>query len=374
VESPATVHAQLADEISPAPLAIELAEREADDGLIPVQIRTPELTREDRVPVPSLPPEPEGRPLDDVTEEVLTAVASLRGGVELPSRLFTILTTLLGVRKGALLLYDPLRLVYAPWAVRGYDQTTLHRMRIPLGASEAWNALANGTPLTLSGAASLAPFQAYFSAREFAAVNRFILVPFVADEKLIAVLVITDIDSPFVRDEDLSACLARAAEAGAPRVHEARAAQIAASGPAGAGPEVVTLKDEPERFISSIGTSHATVLLLLLSLEEYSTHVLSAHEHLDPFRLHEDLQYFLGSFLADVGKALSIRQGRFILALPDFDAPRLDLFSHQLSMFLHGLFGANGTQVDRVPPRILKTSTWPADGPDIRILIGSLSS
>ena len=77
-------------------------------------------------------------------------IASLRGGVELRRAFSRCLTTLLGSAKGALLLYDPVRLVYAPWAVRGYDQTTLHRMRIPLGANNAWNAMANGLPLFLS--------------------------------------------------------------------------------------------------------------------------------------------------------------------------------------------------------------------------------
>jgi hypothetical protein len=309
-----------------------------------------------------------------VVQEVLTAIASLRGGIELPSRLFTSLTALLGVRKAALLLYDPVRLVFAPWAVRGYDQTTLHRMRIPLGASEAWNALANGHPLTLTGPASLAPFQQYFSSREFASVTKLVLAPFIAEDKLIAVLLLTEIDSPFESDVQLSACLVRVAEAGSPRVHEARAAQMAAAGPRGARPEVLTLKDEPSRFLSSLGTPGTTVFLLSLSLEEYAKSVLTSHEHLDPFRLHEDLLYFLGSFLADVGKALSVRQGRCVVALPGFDPAGIDIFTHQLSMFLHGLFGGGGNNVDRVVPRILKTSSWPADGADLRSLVESLSA
>jgi len=360
-------------ELSGSPLSIELAEKDAEPDLLPIRFEIPAQTPVQVTPV--LPPASAAatRPFEDVLEEVLAAIATLRGGVELPSRLFTALTTLLGIRKGALLLYDAVRLVYAPWAVRGYDQTTLHRMRIPLGANEAWNALANGPPISLTGAPSLAPFQQYFSAREFSAVSSLFLVPFIAEDKLIAVLLSTEIDSPFASDDELSACLARVAEAGAPRVHEARAAQIAASGPGGARPEVLTLKDEPGHFLSSLGTSSKTVLLLSLSLEEYAKSVLAAHEHLDPFRLHEDLVYFLGSFLADVGKALSVRRGRFILALPDFDPAGLSLFSHQLSMFLHGLFGSNGTRPDQVLPRILKTSSWPADGADLRSLVESLS-
>jgi hypothetical protein len=361
-------------ESSAAPLAIELAEKSAEIDILPIRFQTLARDAEPEPQVARPPSTPSGRRFEDVLEEVLAAIASLRGGVELPSRLFTVLTTLLGVRKGALLLYDPVRLVYAPWAVRGYDQTTLHRMRIPLGANGAWNALANGLPLSLAGAPSLALFQQYFSAHEFAFVSRLILVPFIAEDKLVAVLLLTEIESPLASDDELSACLARAAEAGAPRVHEARAAQIAASGPAGARPDVLTLKDEPGQFLSSLGTSSRTVILLSLSMEDYAKSVLAAHEHLDPFRLHEDLLYFLGSFLSDIGKILSVRQGRFTIALPEFDPSGLDLFSHQLSMFLHGLFGGNGTSADRVHPRILKTRSWPADGADLRSLVESLST
>src|SRR5208283_3965279 len=111
-----------------------------------------------------------------------------------------------------------------------------------------WNALGNGLPLSLVGAPSLATFQQYFSSREFASVNRLVLVPFISEDKLVAVLLLTEIDSPFSSDDELSACLARAAEAGAPRVYEARAAQIAASGSGGGRPQPVTIRDEPAQF------------------------------------------------------------------------------------------------------------------------------
>ncbi len=357
---------------STAPLAIELAEKNAEIDLQPIQfqVRSPEVKAAPPAAAPLPAPRAESR-FEEVLEEALSAIASLPGGVELPSRLFTVLTALLGVRKGALLLYDPVRLVYAPWAVRGYDQTTTRRMRIPLGANEAWNALGNGRPIFLTDAPALAPFQQYFSSREFAAMTRLVLVPFISRDKLIAVLELTEIDSPFSSDDELSSCLARAAEAGAPRIYQARQSQIAASG-SGARPPAVASRDEPAQFVSSLGSGGAAVLLLSLSLEDYARSVLQAHEHLDPFRLHEDLVYFLGSFLVDVGKLLPVRQGRFVVALPDFDPAGLDLLTHQLSMFLQGLFGGTGTREERVLPRIDKSRSWPADGADLRTLVESL--
>jgi len=308
-----------------------------------------------------------------VLEEMLTAVSTLRPGMELPSRLFTALTSLLGARRGAFLLYDPVRLVYAPWAIRGYDQTTQRRMRIPLGANEAWNALANGRPLVLA-APALTQFQQFFSTREFSGISKLILVPFIAEDKLIAVFLVTDLDSPLASDDDLVECLSRAAEAGAPRVQEARAARIAAAVSSGSRPETVSPQDETARFLEAVGASRASVLLLALSLEEFSRGVLLSHHDLEPFRLHEDLVFFLGSFLADVGRALPVRQGRFILALPDFDRTSLDVFLHQLSLFLHGLLGDGEGRAPSFAPRIVKVAAWPSDGPDLGALVESLSS
>jgi len=352
---------------APSQLSIELADGGSVE--VPMPVRVEAVPR-----APESPPAPQLGPSRDVLAEILAAISTLRAGVELPSRLFTALTSLLGARKAAFLLFDPVRLVFAPWALRGYDQTTLHRMRIPLGANEAWNALANGRPLILAGAQSLAQFQQFFSSREYAAVARLVLVPFIAEEKLVAVFLVTDMDSPLPTDDELVEALSRAAEAGAPRVQEARAARIAAAVSSGSRPEAVSPKDETARFLEAVGASRRSVLLVALSLEELSKKVLVSHADLDPFRLHEDLLFFLGSFLADIGRVLPVRQGRFVLALPEFDRAVLDVFSHQLSLFLHGLLGNGEARDSGVSPKILRVSSWPDDGADLRTLVESLSS
>lgn len=350
-------------------LSIELAD--AGSVLVPMPVRVEAAAA---APAPSPSPVPPARVSPDVLSEILAAISSLRAGMELPSRLFTALTSLLGARKAALLLYDPVRLVYAPWALRGFDQTTVHRMRIPLGANEAWNALANGRPLVILGAPSLSQFQPFFSSREYSSIEKLVLAPFIAEDKLVAVFLITSMDSPLATDDELVECLARAAEAGAPRVQEARAARVAAAVSSGSRPEAVSPQDETSRFLQHVGASRSAALLVALSLEDFSRGVLLSHRDLDPFRLHEDLVFFLGSFLADIGRALPVRQGRFVLALPEFDRAGLDVLSHQLALFLQGLLGDTEGRDPARSPKILKVASWPADGPDLQTLVESLSS
>lgn len=313
------------------------------------------------------------RPSEEVTGEILSATAALPQGVEIPSQLFSLLVSRLAITKGALLLFDPVRSVYAPWASVGYDQTTLHRMRIALGANTSFNALANGAPLAVSDDASRALYQPYFSSREFSSLSRIILAPFIAEQKLIGVLVITEASPPFEKESELLSSLARIAQAGSLQVQKAREEKLQRAGAQGLRPGA-SPEEEAARYLSAFASREARILFFSLSLEEYAKKVVSAYAHLDPFRLSEDLQYFLGAFVSDLGTAIPVRQGHFIVGLQGFEVADLDLFLHQLSLYLHGLFGGNGASEADARPVIHATRMWPADGTDVRELLDFFSA
>jgi hypothetical protein len=310
---------------------------------------------------------------DETTADILSAIEALSDGIELPAKLFTVLATRLGIDKGALLLYDPLRLVYAPWASMGYDQTTLHRMRIGLGANDSFNTLANGSPAVLSDAASLAPYQQYFSSREFSSFSRLVLVPFISGGKLIAVLILTEIQPRFSSELAFLSCLSRVAEAGSSRLQKAREEKLRRAGAQGLRPGA-SPQGQIENYLSSFGPDVTQILLLSLSVEEYAQSILAAHRHLDPFRLHEDFRYFLSAFVSELGAAITLRQGLFLVALQGLDRADIDLFLHQLSSFLHGLFGGNGTSEASTGPRVLSSRMWPDEAGDLREVVDFFSS
>jgi hypothetical protein len=324
-------------------------------------------------PVLTVPPSPgEVGRTDQLAADLETSIGNLPDGVELPTRLFAVVSTTLHVSKGALLLFDQLRLVFAPWASLGYDQTTLHRLRIPAGANESFDALANGNPIVLSGSTSLAPYQAYFSAREFSSLGRLCMVPFAAADKLVGIVLLTDLRPPLPEENALLECLKVVAAAGSPRVEAARERRLAAAGPM-AAQAPVSLEDQALRFISSRGGAESPALFLTLSLEEYALGVLAEHEHLDPFRLHEDIWHFLGVFVSDEGTASAVRQGIFVVGLRTVNPADLDLFIHQLTLYLDGLFGYGGSRKAGAP-RILKMRSWPAEANDVRSLLDHLAS
>lgn len=341
---------------APGPAA--LSTREAGTGSRPAASAAPRASQP--------PAHPTVTP-DQLAVEVEAAFRNLPADVELPSRMFSVLKGALGVRKGALLLYDPVRLVYAPWASCGHDQTTLHRLRIPLGANETFNALAAGKPILLEGGGPLSQFQPYFSTREFGLLVRLVLAPILADDRLAGALMLADAEAPTASDADLLACLSQISTAAAPLIQQARGRIMKGTEPrgtrAGMSPE-----ETLSAFVTSVGGPSVTAFASL-SLEDYARGVIASHPHLDPFRLQQDLAYLLGVFLSDTGMSLALRPGLYLVGLRSFPRDDLDLFAHQLTLFLKGLFGNGGPG----EVRVLKSTSWPVEGMKAAGLLSLLS-
>ena len=305
---------------------------------------------------------------------ILDDCAALSDGVELPSRLFTSLKRNLSIVKGALLLYDPARLEYAPWASCGFDQTTLHRLRISLGANETFNALANGKPLSVTDQEQRNAFQACFSSREFASVARILLCPFIFDDTLAGVLLVTDLKAELENEDQLLECLARVAETASPLVQKARGRLTKGSGAPAARPTAETPEEQISRLLVPPAAGGKRFLFATVSLSAYSERIISSHEDLEPFRLSEDMRYFMDSFLADQGMAVMLSPNLFLVCLREYPQSSIDLFVHQLGLFLGSLFETESTKEAAAGITVVKSRVWPDEGSDVRQLIAFFSS
>jgi len=308
----------------------------------------------------------------DVARQIVEASKALSDGVELPSRLFTNLRKRLSIAKGALLLYDPTRLEYAPWASHGFDQTTLHRMRIPLGANETFDSLANGEPLEVTAPEPRAAFQRFFSSREFSMLERLILCPYIFEDSLVGVLLVTEIHDPFTDTARLVACLKEIAGSVSSQFQKARGF-LTASHARRARP-TVTPEEQVAQLLGSPAAQGKKMLFLSLSLGPYMREVAAAYEDLDLFRLREDVRSLLDAFLADVGIAIMLPAGAFLVCLQGLPREDIPLFLHQLRHFLTSHFAAASSE-ERAPLiEVLKSRVWPDEGTDVKELVSFLSS
>ena len=312
---------------------------------------------------------PENRLARDLVEES----KALSDGVELPSRIFTTLRKRLSLSKSALLLYDPVRLEYAPWASHGFDQTTLHRMRIPLGANETFNALANGEPLEVSNPEQRAAFQRFFSSREFAVLNGIILCPYISEDTLVGVLLITEAHPPFASTAAFLSCLKDVAADVASLLQMSRGFLTKLSQARAARPPA-TPEEQVGRLLES-GRAHGKKMLFLsLSLGAYIRQIASGYQDLDLFRLREDVRSLLDAFLADLGVAIMLPAGALLVCLQSAGRDDISLFLHQLRYFLGSRLAGAPAQENSSSIDVLKSRIWPDEGTDIRELISFLSS
>lgn len=314
-----------------------------------------------------------GAPAEEVARLIIRDAKAASDGVELPSRLFTTLRKRLSITKGALLLYDPVRMEYAPWASHGFDQTTLHRMRIPLGANPTFNALANGDPLEVTDPDQKAAFQRFFSSREFSNLERMILSPYIHEDSLVGVLLATETRHPFPDTAQLLSCLKDIAADLAPLLQKARGFLMNWSQAKATRPPA-TPEEQVERILASPAVQGKKLLFLSLGLGPYIRGIAAVHEDLDLFRLREDFRSLLDAFLADLGAAIMLPAGALLICLQGVQRDDIPLFLHQLRYFLGSRF-AGAQPYDKSPSiEVLKSRVWPDEGTDPRELVFFLSS
>jgi len=339
----------LSEEPPPSPVGPEEAAPGAEAGSAGFAVPVLSLRVENLEPAAAAPPTPSQRaappapaPAADpaaFASALAGEVASLESTIDLPSRLFGLLRDRLGIAKGALLLHDGLRRVFAPWAAAGYDAATLRRLRIP-PEEAALAGLAGIGPLEVSEAKAVADLRRFFSSRESGGFDRLLLAPFAAGDRLVGVLLVSQIAPPVPAGAPLADCLARAAAAALPALQRLRDVILRGerAGPASA-PEA---REDLARFLAAHPRGTAPLTVFPLSLERCRTRVMAANPWLDPFRLEEDLRGVVAAFAADIGRAVHLGRLRFLVAVRDLAAADTDLFVHQLATLLATLFHATG--------------------------------
>ena len=263
------------------------------------------------------PPEEEqeaaaGEQIDEADRhgELLAALSAIDDGIEAPGRLFALAKEKLGLKRAALLLYDPVRLVFAPWAVCGFDETTNHRLRIPLGSSEPMNRLASGKVVLLSDQQALQPFQQYFSFRAFSTVEYLLLLPFIHESRFMGLLLAADMEAKTGSEE--MRFFETLADRAAGVLYSARERHL--QGAARALPE------HPESIQQSVRSALQPVLeqgisplMIRIDIAGLIESVKRQYPHIDPFRLSQDIRRVVLSLFQSLGSVFQVGGDRMLI-------------------------------------------------------------
>ena len=252
-------------------------------------------------------PAPESQGTLPAAEELSYRIAAIPVGFATPVLLFSLLRKQLGLERAVLLLYDARRHVFAPWASAGLDTTSRHRLRLPPGATEEFNRAAGGESVRVSGQ-SLESFREYFSSREFSMVAELLLVPFLLNQRLIALLLVASREQPLT--EETLAMLEEASSQAAAFLYDPAAAETRAP-ETGARP----LAERVEEQLAACRSRGQPLLLLRLHLEALERSAQARAPELEPFRLQEFLLSALDRLLKGIGWVEPLPAHRVLLVV-----------------------------------------------------------
>jgi hypothetical protein len=250
-------------------------------------------------------------------EELTYRVAAIPAGLAAPLQLFALLRDVLGLRQAALLAYDSRRHVYSPLASIGFDATTRHRLRLEPGANADFNRAAEGNAVEVHGD-GLAAFRQYFSSRQFAAFHQLALVPYLHNQRLVGLLLVTRLVRPLTT-ETLELLRSSMAPGGQLIAQDEREQPVEDARPPA---------ERLQAILAECRGRGQVLIMIRLSLDELLRLALERFPDLESFRLYEFL----------VGSCRRLLRGIGLVEIP---RPRV------LVLLVHGMKEAD-------PPLLLR--------------------
>ena len=247
-------------------------------------------------------------------ERLWAGLREIEDGIESPGRLFSLIKEQLQLDRAALLLYDPVRIAFAPWAVHGFDETTNHRLRIPLGANDTMNRLASGKVHLLSRPEELQPFQQFFSFREFSTLSNLLLVPFIHASKFMGLLL-----SAVSEQTDLD-IFETLADKAAGHLYAAREKHLEGAKRG--------IPQRPEALLEAVRTALQpsleqgfSPLLIRISTARLLESVQKLNPYIDSFRLNQDISRIVLSLFQSLGSVFQVNRERMLILVTNNEHP-----------------------------------------------------
>jgi hypothetical protein len=246
----------------------------------------------------------------DQLEELLTGLDELEDGIEAPGRFFSLVKEQLGLKRAALLLYDPVRMVFASWAANGFDETTNHRLRIPLSANETMNRLSAGRVILASDPDTLSRFQQFFSFREFSTLENLLLVPFIHENKFMGILLIAEMEGD-LNQSDLSGFETLAVRA-ARLFYQARERHLEAA-KRGIPEKPESIRESVRDAVQPCMAAGAPPIMIGVNTTDIIEKVKKRNPYVDAFRLSEDIARVILSLFQSLGPVFQIDRERILI-------------------------------------------------------------
>jgi hypothetical protein len=299
-------------------------------------------------------------------DTVLEQVKALRPGQDPAIPLFTILRSVFSVKKGAFLLpqtipRSPDEAVLLPYAVRGYDETTKTRLRLPVSR------FGQTRLITGDGLTAMRP---YFSMREYDMLRRVVCIPFRDGRTVLGCCLISDpalTQDQFAQLEQflrhthdsissyLASCIPnRLREGHRPRISH--------------HPALHEIVESVSRLAGSLSNRGNRLLLLKIRIDNLIDSVCRISPDAVPFRVREEIYGLLDRMVSGVGEMFIFDTGSVLLAITFRSVGRPEMFVHQIRGAVGRMYSAE------VPMPDYQTGLVSGSDSEISTLVTDLTS
>lgn len=276
-------------------------------------------------------------------------------------RFFSEYSRACGVEKGALLLYDSDRDLYAPWTIVGFDMTTKRKLRLPVTLVAD-----HFTPLTtFRGSGERARFlEEHFSVREFDSLEEVLIVPFHHREEIIGILLI---GKSRVSCDDQVDFLLGELDSISDFMFESR--ELFYTKPEGSMYYSDQALEETKSLIEKTRKEGNKLIIIRLEISPIVDHLDTMLEGADPYRLRKDVLSLISSMIGGSGKVIYSTETYCILLLESRSLTRGRLLLHQIYTSLNTHFSLGEYSL----PELSSTERlFPRDGDSAESLLEGL--
>lgn len=299
------------------------------------------------------------------TPSIDSMVESLKSagiGLDFPSVFFTRFTDLFSIKKGALLLPEEDG-KFVPWSVRGFDQTTSRRIRIPDDLMGSLKNSENFSYIELKDS-EIDLMKNYFSFREYSVTETLLISPIFADTQLIALLFISEGQLLVEESHNKKEFLKNLSDAVGPLLHSRR--ETIVSKFEGVQFSSSDLADKISRFISEDETS--PFIVLSLSLESFIAKLMNNDPSSIRFRIMQDILRLVKTMIAEKGEVYNKGNDQLIILIKGDRETEAELLVHQIGLSLGYFFKIDTSGLSLSHSMI----SYPRDGQTAKELVSQI--
>jgi len=277
----------------------------------------------------------EARPGDGYS--LLAEIESYTSDLEFPLRLFAAIQRFFTFEKAALFFYEEAEKTFMHWVACGFDETTMHRLRIPALFIERQFPDVHSCS-SAPTAKDIQELKPYFSFREFSMLERVFFHVFRHNDETPAVFMAalnTDDDGTA---ESIASVFCRISDTCAKKLHALRQTILSLSGE----PPTALKRDlalELEVFIKEASLKNRKVSVVHIDLSKALAGMFTTLENADPLRFKQEITRIILSMMPEEASIVKTSSDKLVLLIAGrskYDADILNLqFSQALSTFFH---------------------------------------